>query len=93
MFGSGYVIDYCIATYANMQRQKSYQIYVTDMLSSVVAGLGAKNVPRWYDLAYGQQKAIEEKSAADIVADITRRAGLKVVNKHGSDELAGEIDA
>lgn len=70
-----------------------YNVYVTDVLRAIAAGFGASNVPRWYDLTYGRTNNQQEKSAADIVADITNRAGLKVVKKHGSDEPCSEADA
>ena len=52
---------------------------MSDMLRAVVVGLGANNVKRYYDIIH--PAPVDNRSAKEIVADITARAGLKVVGK------------
>lgn len=65
---------------------------MSDMLRAVAVGLGAKNVTRYYDILH--PAPVDNRSANEIIADITARAGLKVVGenneRNGTDGHAGD---
>ena len=79
IMGSGYVIEHCIAAFRVRQRAEAYQIYVTDCLAALAGGFsGAKGVKRFAEILYPPKE--DKRKPQDIVTDITKRAGLKVVD-------------
>lgn len=81
MFGSGYVIDHCIAAINNKRKDEEYRYYVTDCLCLIAnAWYQVKPIKqRYYDLLH--PKLVDNRTPKEIADDIARRAGLKVV-KH-----------
>ena len=76
LFGSGYVIDHCIAAYNDRQEQLSWQIYMADSAAAIINGLGGESrFPRWWNLIHKEQK--EERTGDEIALDVLLRSGLK----------------
>lgn len=65
LYGSGYVIEYCIAAFNRLQEEKLYRTYVTDALK-VIGGLNA----RYYDLISASVPR-EERSGEEIIASLS----------------------
>ena len=61
---------------------------MTDMLRAVTIGLGAKSVTRFYDILH--PASVDNRSADEIIADITARAGLKVVKRNERNVTYGD---
>ena len=78
MLGSGYVIEHCAAAIKARNQDEGYRIYTTDCLCAVVSALGGQHVLRFADWLH--PKPEDNRDAQQIVADITARAGLKVVD-------------
>lgn len=81
MFGSGYVIDHCIAAINNKHKEEAFRYYATDCLW-LIANAWYQGKPmkqRYYDLLH--PKPVDNRTPQEIADDIARRAGLKVV-KH-----------
>lgn len=79
MLGSGYVIEHCVAVLAKERKTEEYQVYMTDCVAAIAKGLGAKISRRFYDIIH--PTARDNRTPQEIIADITARAGLKVVKK------------
>lgn len=74
LFGSGYVVEHCIAAIQREQEERAYQYYMTDVLRS------AFNVDkRFYDML--NHPDTEDKSGDEIILDIITRGGLTVVTE------------
>ena len=67
---------YVIARYEEIQRDAAYRIYCTDAMRleiSMIAQLGGSKsfeIPRWYDVAYGQKAQKETRTSAEIIDTI-----------------------
>ena len=84
MFGSGYVIDYCVTAFSKRQREKSYQAYITDCLKIITAntaniGGGAEISKRWIDLVK-QPTITETRTSEEVIDDFKTR-----LNKLGKE--------
>lgn len=79
VLGPEYLIEHCIAEHNRQKRFESFEIYVTDCLSTIAKSVGAKVSRRFYDIL-NPPKA-ETKKPEEIVDDIVARCGLKVVRK------------
>lgn len=69
-----------MARYRRAVDELKYRYYMTDCAWGVLKMLGAKDVKRFADII--DPKPEDNRSAEEIIADITARAGLKVVKKH-----------
>ena len=74
LFGSGYVIDHCIAALNADFENKSLKVYITDRLQNLVEGLAALgevkiDLPRWIDLIETKDEK-PQKSSTEIISDI-----------------------
>lgn len=78
MMGCGYVVDCCISAFNHKQKQLNYQIYLTDAAMTLINMFsnGGK-FPRYFDLIHPEKK--DDRTGAEIAADIIKRHGLKVV--------------
>lgn len=47
LYGRGYVIEHCISSFKKYNEEKTYRIYVTDLLRFMSAN---NEIPRYYDL-------------------------------------------
>ena len=88
MLGSGYVIEHCVAAVRRKSRQQAYEYYTTDIFRALAMMLGAKSVKRYADIF--EHKAEDTRSPDEIVADITEKAGLRVVRDNERDESDGD---
>ena len=66
-------LRYVIARYEESQRDAAYRIYCTDALRlelGMIAQIGGSksfDMPRWYDVAYGQKAQKETRTSAEII--------------------------
>ena len=67
LYGSGYVIEYCIAAFNRLQEEKLYRIYVTDALK-VIGGLNV----RYCDLISASVPR-EERSGEEIITSLSEK--------------------
>lgn len=77
--GIDYLIEHCVAAISRRNRREAYEVYVADCLRLSAMGMVAKSITRLYDILH--PAPVDNRSADEIVADITARAGLKAVNK------------
>lgn len=82
------MIDHCIAVLQKENEEKLYRIYITDslkLISENTAGLtnGKYMTKRFCDIAYDVENKELEKSAEEIIEEVTKNAGL-VVKKNES---------
>ena len=73
MFGSGYVIDHCIARFKQKEKDRAYRIYMTDglkMISESVSNIrgGPYLNTRWWDIV--APKTESTKSPDEIITKI-----------------------
>lgn len=83
--GSGYVVDHCIAAFLEKQKQKLYQIYVTDslkLISENTANFGGGQSPerRYADIIESIENPKPEVTAEEVIYDIRS----KLANMAGS---------
>lgn len=74
MCGSIYVIDYAVAALEIEAKDNAYKYYITDMLSAMAKSIGVRVRKRFYDIIH--PAPVDRRSAEEIIADITARAGL-----------------
>ena len=82
LMGKGYVVDYCISLFRKKQERRRYEAYITDMLMTMNNNLchafgGSKITKRYAD--YFINKKEDNRTAAEIVKDTIRKAGLTLV--------------
>ena len=63
---------------------------MSDCMAGVITALGGKDVKRLYDILH--PAPVDNRTPDQIVADITARAGLKVV-KHTDERIGPDGDA
>lgn len=74
-----------MSQYLKQERDTAYRIYITDamkLISENTAGLvGGKSMSkRFYEIAYNDETSKQpEKSAEEIVEEVTKKAGLEVI--------------
>lgn len=61
MFGRGYVIEHCISSFKKYNEEKTYRIYVTDLLRHLS---GNNSIVRYYDLITPNTEP--QKSAKEV---------------------------
>lgn len=74
VYGRSYVIEHCMASLVKEKHRKNYEIYITDMLKSIVEIQLASHdvtpeVPGFTELSTPPK---EEETADDVIARITR---------------------
>lgn len=72
------MIEHCIAALNRQRREDQYHVYMSDLLRVLAMNSYFKDVKRYADYLYPPKE--EKRAATDVVSDITKRAGLKVVN-------------
>lgn len=85
LFGDDYILDFVFSCINEKNKETIYRIYVTDVLKTIAEatvrlGRGEISLPRYADLIEPKQKK-QEMSAEEIVEQVTRNAGLKVIEK------------
>lgn len=60
------MIEHCISLFQEEQADETYRIYVTELLSSIAQGMGAKINTRYIDILHPK----EQKSAEEIISHI-----------------------
>lgn len=89
LFGSGYVIEYCVSILLQREekrkKQEVFYNYIANCLKIITENT-AKSVNVGYDASYVSNNLadilcpsnIEEKTGDEIAKDIIKRAGLKI---------------
>jgi len=81
LFGSGYVIEHCIAVFKNKQEERLYRSYVAECLKTTaqMAGRNAGVEVQIVDFREinGWVKN-DARTGDEIAADIIKRAGLRI---------------
>lgn len=62
------MIECCISLFKEEQASETYRIYVTELLSCIAQGLGAKINTKYVDIIHPKP----EQSAQDIIAHIKK---------------------
>lgn len=76
------MIDHCISAFSERQRNKSYQIYVTDTLSHIAHNTGhfvsngVAPSKRWIDII--EPKKEDTKTGDEVALEVIKKLGLKV---------------
>jgi len=92
LFGSGYVIEHCIAAFSLSQKRKLFEVYITDCLKLIAentAGLSRQGKYlklRYLDIADKPQKPVETRSAEEIIDDIKTKMAKQFGGKEVSEE-------
>ena len=87
LLGADYVLTHIIEAYNQRLRHEAYEIYMTDCVSAIARGLGAKISKRFYDILH--PKVEDKRDAEDIINDLTRKMGLKVVDSNDDSNVTG----
>lgn len=71
------------AEYAQWCEDDAYRIYITDCLQLIAENTakqvgGSYKTQRFYEIVYTPH-TIDTRSAEDIIADVCKRAGIKVI--------------
>ena len=79
MFGSGYVIEHCISVFKNMQDEKAFRIYMTDVgyqlsnfIGKIYGASGDLVKSRYCDIIQ-PAKPKKEETAEDIITRIRKK--------------------
>ena len=91
MLGSGYVIEHSVAAISRKNRREAFEVYVADCLRLSAMGMVAKGVTRFYDILH--PAPVDDRDPKEIVAEITAKAGLKVVKKNNGNGNGTHGDA
>lgn len=86
-WGRGYVIEHCLSVFRRTWEERRYRAYVTDTLQMINKNIvqrygGSYLRNRWAD---GLAIQKETRTAEEIVADVIKRAGLKLGEKGAED--------
>lgn len=68
-----------MAAISSRNRREAFEVYVADCLRLSAMGMVAKSITRFYDILH--PAPVDNRSADEIIADITARAGLRAVKK------------
>ncbi len=71
--GRGYVIEHCVSFFQKETRQKSYQVYVTDLLMGIARANGLKIDARFKDIV--DPVEVDEAEADNIISNIRKKLG------------------
>lgn len=91
LIGINYLFDHCGSVVAEKKRFEAFECYVTDCLSAIVNGLGGKISKRFYEVLHPPK--YDDRSAQEIVDDVIKRAGIKVVKRNECIEPDGDTGA
>ena len=78
LFGSGYVIEHCVAAFSDLQRERAFQAYVTDCLKMVAENTskpygGKYPGKRFADVWEKMGKPKDKRTAEDIISHMLRK--------------------
>lgn len=78
LFGRGYVIEYCVSSFLELQKEKAYKIYITDCLYSLTnmyATFHGGECPvntRFAEILLPEKKK-EEKTAEEVIDHMRKK--------------------
>ena len=74
---------YVVSKYKEQQKEMAYRIYVTEcfriMTENTAKQGGGSYINKPFADVIGNSKPKDERTAEEIIADITKRAGLEVI--------------
>ena len=74
---------YVVSKYKEQQKEMAYRIYVTECLRVITENTakqgGGSYINKPFADVIGSNKPKDERTADEIIADITKRAGLEVI--------------
>ena len=74
---------YVVSKYKEQQKEMAYRIYVTEclriMTENTAKQSGGSYINKPFADVIGNNKPKDERTAEEIIADITKRAGLEVI--------------
>ena len=76
---------YAVSKYKEQQKEMAYRIYVTECLRLMTENTakqsesGGSYINKPFADVIGNSKPKDERTADEIIADITKRAGLEVI--------------
>ena len=76
-------LRYVVSKYKEQQKEMAYRIYVTECLRMITENTakqgGGSYINKPFADVIGNNKPKDERTADEIIADITKRAGLEVI--------------
>ena len=85
IFGSGYVVDHCVAVFAKKEQEKMFRSYLADSLMAIAnntAGLAEQGQVMTARLAELMSWVdVDERTGDEIALDIINRAGLRMADE------------
>ena len=73
MIGIGYVIEHYIAYFQKEQREKAYQVYITDALRIITENTAKANGGHYLQVRYAEliePKKEETRTANEVITDL-----------------------
>ena len=74
---------YVVSKYKEQQKEMAYRVYVTECLRVMTENTAKQSGGSYIDEPFadfiGNNKPKDERTADEIIADVTKRAGLEVV--------------
>lgn len=72
------MVDNCISMLMKEKKEKEYRIYVTDVLQSILKAhyAGSLEIPRWIDIAEPPKETKPERTADEIIQDISHKLNM-----------------
>lgn len=72
------MVDNCISMFMKEKKEKEYRIYVTDVLQSILKAQYAEplEIPRWIDIAEPPKETKSERTADEIIQDISHKLDM-----------------
>ena len=83
LFGSGYVIEHCIAVYSEYSREEAFRVYMTDAVMCLGESIANAYGGQYMQMRYADlfdKEAEDERTADEIAMDIIERAGLEIID-------------
>lgn len=75
------MVDCCIAAQNANAEKENWTNYMADALATIINMFSSKGkMPRYWDLVHNEAKQ-DERTSDEIILDIIKRHGLKVVSK------------
>lgn len=91
LFGSGYIIEHCVAALSDMSEQKAFEAYVTDNLQLIAENTaravdqGRYIKQRYIDLTKKEKKKEETRTGDEIINDM--KSKMMRLNREGGENI------
>lgn len=79
LYGRQYILDSCIEMYSDEQREKAYRMYIAESLRILTDNTSRMNGGYVQGrLSIYDKQQTENRTAEEIVEDVSRRAGITI---------------